>query len=371
METNARYTLIGAFTLAVIAIGFAFVYWLHAIGGVGQRIAYQIRYDGPVSGLLKGSAVLFNGLRVGEVTAMRFDPATPSGVLVDIAVDKQAPVRADSAVGMDFQGLTGAPVVTIAGGSPNLPLLSANLKGTPILMADKNAGQGVTQAARDVMRNIDKVVTENAEPFKNLIANLDKFAGALARNSDKVDGLVSGLERLTGGGGKQVSQFYPLTAPTIAINGPLPTTQLQVAEPTALSMLDTDKIVLIGAPSGKPVFDNGQWPDLLPKVVQARLVETFENARFPNVVGRVPDAGKSDFQLTIEIRHFEVSAPKGSADVELAAKLFGTEGKLVASKSFRASSPTGSLDVKEGAKALDATFGGVAGEIVKWVLKPM
>lgn len=370
METNARFTLIGAFTLAVIAIGFSFVYWLHAIGGVGQRTQYRIRYDGPVSGLLKGSAVLFNGLRVGEVTAMKFDPASPSGVLVDIAVDKLAPVRADSAVGMDFQGLTGAPVVTIAGGSPNLPLLT-NAKEIPLLVADKNAGQGMTQAAREVLRNIDKVVTDNAEPLKSLIANFDKFSGALARNSDKVDGLVAGLEKLTGGGAKQASQFYPLTAATVAINGPLPTTQLQVAEPTALSMLDTDKIAVIGAPNGKPVFENGQWPDLLPKVLQARLVETFENSRFPSVVGKIPDLGKSDFQLAIEIRHFEVSAPNAIADVELAAKLFGGEGKLVASKSFRSSTPVGALEVKEGAKALDATFRAVASDIVRWVLTSM
>ena len=37
METRARYALIGAFMLAVIAASFAFVYWLENKGGFGQR----------------------------------------------------------------------------------------------------------------------------------------------------------------------------------------------------------------------------------------------------------------------------------------------------------------------------------------------
>jgi phospholipid/cholesterol/gamma-HCH transport system substrate-binding protein len=70
METRARYALIGLFMLAVIAASFAFVYWLENKGGFAQRETYQIRFQGSVSGLLIGSAVLFNGIRVGEVTGL-------------------------------------------------------------------------------------------------------------------------------------------------------------------------------------------------------------------------------------------------------------------------------------------------------------
>ncbi len=66
METRARYVLVGAFTLAVIAAAFAFVYWLNTTGGLRERAFYRIRYQNSVSGLLVGSAVLFNGVRVGR-----------------------------------------------------------------------------------------------------------------------------------------------------------------------------------------------------------------------------------------------------------------------------------------------------------------
>ena len=58
----------GAFTLAVLVAGFAFVYWLNNAGSLRDRAVYRVRFEGSVSGLLKGSAVLFNGIRVGEVT---------------------------------------------------------------------------------------------------------------------------------------------------------------------------------------------------------------------------------------------------------------------------------------------------------------
>ena len=68
METRARYALIGLFMLAVILASFGFVYWLENKGGFAERKTYQVRFQGSVSGLLIGSAVLFNGIRVGEVT---------------------------------------------------------------------------------------------------------------------------------------------------------------------------------------------------------------------------------------------------------------------------------------------------------------
>src|SRR5437868_1159215 len=120
METRAPYALIGLFVTAVIAAVFGFVYWLHNGGGLSERTAYRIRYENTVSGLLTGAAVLFNGIRVGEVTNLKLDPGSPQLVIATIAVDAKTPVRADTKVGLDFQGLTGVHVVTLQGGSAPL-----------------------------------------------------------------------------------------------------------------------------------------------------------------------------------------------------------------------------------------------------------
>jgi phospholipid/cholesterol/gamma-HCH transport system substrate-binding protein len=369
MEIRARYALIGLFVLAVIGMGFEFVYWLNTTAGLGQRTVYRIRYDSPVSGLLKGSAVLFNGIRVGEVTALDLDPAAPGDVTVEIAVERRAPVRADTRIGIEFQGLTGAPVVTLSGGTPSLPLLAPAKGEPPVLVAEKNAGQGVTQVARDVLKHIDAVVSDNAEPLRTVIANIDKFSGALARNSDRVDGIVAGLERLTGGGAKVPPRIFELAAATTFPGiTKLPTAQLQVPEPTALGVFDSEKILVRRNDSADgPGLGNAQWPDVLPKVVQTRIVQSFENARYMRALGRAPEGTRSDFQLLIDIRAFQVSAgSEAIAEVELAARIVGAEGGIVKADVFRATMPVATLDAATSAKALSDAFVKVATDLVIW-----
>ena len=158
METHARHVLVGLFTLAVTAAGFVFVYWLNTTGGLGERTVYRIRYENFVAGLLEGSAVLFNGVRVGEVTALDLDPEKPQDIVVTIAVEPETPVRTDTNVGIEFQGLTGSPAVSLSGGSAaRLGPYAAS--GEPsLLVADPAAGQSMSGAARDALRRIDALV---------------------------------------------------------------------------------------------------------------------------------------------------------------------------------------------------------------------
>lgn len=369
MEIRARYALVGAFTLAVMATGFSFVYWLNNSASFRQRDVFVLRYDSPVPGLLVGSAVLFNGIRVGEVTRFRLDAAAPQDVTVEIAVERQAPVRADTRVGIEFQGLTGAPVVSLSGGTASFPLLST-LKGKPpVLIAEKNAGLGMTQAARDVLRSIDSVVKDNSEPLRTLIANLDKFAGALARNSDRVDGIVAGVERLTGGGAKAQIRVFDLTWPNSFPTELKRTTPLlHVIEPTTLSVFDTEKVVVrLADGMDGPEVTSARWPDMLPKVVQARMAQSFEAAGFAGVLARVPEGTRSDFQLVLDIRSFQVRAgPPAVADVELAAKIIGPEGRLVGARAFRAETPAAGLSAEASCAAISRSFETVARDIVMW-----
>ena len=87
METRANYVMIGLFTLAVIAGAFGFVFWFQGGGASIDRGYYRIAFDGSVNGLRTGSAVMFNGLRVGEVTALALNPKQSQQVLVTVAVD--------------------------------------------------------------------------------------------------------------------------------------------------------------------------------------------------------------------------------------------------------------------------------------------
>ena len=104
METRAPFVVVGAFVLAAIAAAFGFVYWLHNTGGLGPRATYHVQFDGSVPGLLVGAAVLFNGIRVGEVTDLGLAPDSPRRVNATISVASTTPVRSDTKVRLGISG---------------------------------------------------------------------------------------------------------------------------------------------------------------------------------------------------------------------------------------------------------------------------
>jgi phospholipid/cholesterol/gamma-HCH transport system substrate-binding protein len=199
METKANYMVIGLFTLAVIIGVFGFVYWFQNVGGAGERAFYRVQFEDSVSGLRTGATVLFNGIRVGEVTELRLDPQRPKQVSAIISIDKSVAVRADTEIGLEFQGLTGIASLSLKGGSPSSPVLVGAKDNPPVLTALPGATQDVTQAARNTLRRLDEFIVDNQKSFHNALDNIEKVSAALARNSDRIDKISEGLQNLTGG----------------------------------------------------------------------------------------------------------------------------------------------------------------------------
>ena len=368
METRAPYALIGLFVLAAIAAGFGFVYWLHNSGGLTERTVYRVRFENTVSGLLTGAAVLFNGIRVGEVTDLQLDTNNPQLVNATIAVAANTPVRADTKAGLDFQGLTGVPVITLQGGSTPLSVPQKSSQEPYVLVADPLAGQSMTSAARDSLRRLDTILAENSEPIRNTMANLSTFTGALARNSDKLEEIVGGLARLAGGGSGNANQVvYDLTAPTQfpAIEN-APRGQLIVVEPTSLIALETRKFMFRPNPGDDPTFAKAEWSDNAPKLLQTTIIQTFENAGLSQSVSRPAEGLVADKQLALDIRKFQISdSAEPMAEIEIAAKIL-SDGRIIGAKVFRASAPMNALNASSAAAALDQAFGQCATELTVW-----
>jgi phospholipid/cholesterol/gamma-HCH transport system substrate-binding protein len=362
MEIRAPYILIGAFVLAVIAAGFGFVYWLHNTGSLTERTTYKIHFENTVSGLLTGAAVLFNGIRVGEVTALELDASNPNRVTATIAVAANTPVRADTKAGLDFQGLTGVPVVALQGGSKPL---SATPGQPATLTADPLAGQSMTTAARDALRRLDLILTDNADDLRDTIANLKTFSAALARNSDKLDGIVKGLERLTGGEAANAPRVvYDLAAPKTFPSLDKPRSPLIVADPASLLMFETRKILVRPSGNEDPTFAGAEWSDSTPKLVQEKMIQSFENAGF--AVARSSENVTADNQLFLDLRKFQLSVSgTPSADVEFGAKI-SANGRLLGSRVFECSSAPKSANAAGAVDALNEAFGKCATQLVQW-----
>ncbi|MCJ7788550.1 MAG: ABC-type transport auxiliary lipoprotein family protein [Methyloceanibacter sp.] len=369
METRARYALIGLFMLAVILASFAFVYWLENKGGFTQRETYQVHFDGTVSGLLIGSAVLFNGIRVGEVTQLALNPDAPQQVVATIAVDRNTPIRSDTQVGIETQGLTGGAAVTLRGGSGSTPAVLGEGGSPPTLIAQPGASQDWTQAAREAFQRVDDVLAQNAQALNQAITNIETFTDALARNSDKVDGILAGLERMTGGGtGAGGVPVFDLTAATDLPPPPAetPSWQLIIPEPTTVMGFNTDRILLQPAEGESKQLQDARLSDNLPVLFQAKLIQSFENAGYAQAVTRTQE-GLGGYRLLIDIRRFHLStAANPEAEIEFMAKIVDGDGKIVAAKLFEITAPAKGTDTQAYVSALDEAFGKVQTELLQW-----
>ena len=196
METRANFVLIGSFTLAVIAAAFGFVLWFQSLHTTKARSPIRIVFEGPASGLRNGGSVNFNGIRIGEVISVKLD--NPRRVVALAMVETKAPIRKDTLVGLEFQGLTGVAAISLKGGEEAALAVPLDEDGIPVLTADPNALQDVTEAIRATLQNVNRIVADNQESVKNSLRNLETFTGALARNSEKIDGIMVKVDGVMG-----------------------------------------------------------------------------------------------------------------------------------------------------------------------------
>lgn len=192
METRANYTLIGAFTLAVIAAAFGFVYWFAGPEDSNARTTYEIIFNGSVTGLRQGNSVLFNGIPVGQVLSLNLVPNQPGQVKVLVGVDKKVPVLSDARAGLESQGITGIVAVGIRGGKPGAEPLPVGPDGYPRIPADGGAGlAGLVNSAQGVAAKIELVLQAiNPDEIASIIKNVDVFSKAIADRSGDVATLI-------------------------------------------------------------------------------------------------------------------------------------------------------------------------------------
>jgi cholesterol transport system auxiliary component len=143
--------------------------------------------------------------------------------------------------------------------------------------------------------------------------------------------------------------------------------QLLIAEPTAVKALDSENIVVRLSPSEMQYLAKSQWSDRLPKLVQSKLVEAFEDTGRFGGVGRPGQGLAIDYQVASEIRTFEVLTTSRQAVVELSVKLINDRnGSVRSQKVFRSVAPITGTENANYVKALDAAFAAAARDIVTW-----
>ncbi len=201
METKANFALNGLLVLVVLVTAIGFVHWFRTGSVTGTRATYRIVFQGSVGGLQKGGEVEFNGMRVGEVADMQLDKDDPKHVVATISVDSHVPIRSDTNIRLRFGTVAGVAWIELKGGDAQAPAVPEGPDGIPTLVADENAGRGLSSSASELARKFDDLVGEEL-PLHKSLANFEAFTATLKTNSDRLDHIMNGFERLAGNADK-------------------------------------------------------------------------------------------------------------------------------------------------------------------------
>jgi phospholipid/cholesterol/gamma-HCH transport system substrate-binding protein len=205
METKAHFVVIGAFVLLVTMCGALFTMWLAQDSFRRQFATYEVAFQGPVRGLSEGGDVRFNGIKVGEVERLTFDPNAPNVVVAEIRVNQTTPISPDSLVALEFVGLTGLSFIQVqAGQQPSFVDNPPEQGVTPRLNARAtqidelvSSGGDVITGANETLAKLNMVLTaENADNLRQTLANLRDVTGGLTGIGAVVDDLGETLRRV-------------------------------------------------------------------------------------------------------------------------------------------------------------------------------
>lgn len=213
METKANYAIVGLFTLAVIAVAFGFVWWFAGRGADSQRQPVRIVFNGSVAGLSRGSAVTFNGLRVGEVSDIRLLPEDPRRVVAQVQIDRATPFKVDTRARLESQGLTGVANIALTGGEPEAAQLTPQDGQTvPTIYAERSDFQDlfetvrtISRKAEDVIGRVDRLIADNEGSLNRTVRNVETFSQALGDNSAGINAFLASI-------GQAADKIGPLAA---------------------------------------------------------------------------------------------------------------------------------------------------------------
>jgi phospholipid/cholesterol/gamma-HCH transport system substrate-binding protein len=200
METKANYVAVGAFVLACVIGLVVTIMWLAGVQYSQEYAYYQAYFRGSVTGLGKGTVTRYNGIEVGRITDLQFDPSDPQRVIVTMQVQPNLNIREDSVASIDSQGLTGGAFVEITGGTAKSPLLVAKEgERYPVIRTKQSTFAQLQQSAPEVVAKLnvaasrlnDLLNDNNRRAIAHILANLDETSQVIARRSADIDATIA------------------------------------------------------------------------------------------------------------------------------------------------------------------------------------
>ncbi len=199
METRANYIAIGTFVLVILAGLFISMLWLAGAQFRAEYEFYATRFRGPVTGLGTGAPVRLNGIEIGRVTDIEFDPSDPQLVVVVMQVREGLVIHTDAVASLETQGLTGVSYVEIAGGTKESPPLKRiDDDRYPMIASRPSSLQSVINGAPQLVAKLLEIADrlsavlsdQNQQAIAETLANLRETTAIIDKHGKDIDQLI-------------------------------------------------------------------------------------------------------------------------------------------------------------------------------------
>ena len=218
METKANYVAVGAFVLACVIGLVVTIMWLAGVQYAQEYSYYTADFKGPVTGLGKGTVTRFNGIDVGRIADLQFNPNDPQAVIITLQVQPNLNIREDSVASIESQGITGGTYVEISGGTAGSPLLTAKpgqkypvirTRQSGLLQLEQSAPEVVAKLNVAASRINDLLNDDNRRAITHILANLDATTAAIAQHSGDIDAILKNTNQATANLDKVSANLQP------------------------------------------------------------------------------------------------------------------------------------------------------------------
>jgi ABC-type transporter Mla subunit MlaD len=194
MTTEAK---VGAFVIASVLVLGSATYFIRTTQTVRGQVPYSTHLLN-AGGLAPGAAVLFGGIKVGAVTAVRPWSQDPTQIEIAFAVKTGTPLNQKSMARVESLSLMTAPALMITTGSNEAGRLRA---GAMVASAESLSLEEIEGRAAKLAESADALITDLHKTLPALTGEARTFLGNLnqisgAQNQKRIEQILAQLDNL-------------------------------------------------------------------------------------------------------------------------------------------------------------------------------
>jgi phospholipid/cholesterol/gamma-HCH transport system substrate-binding protein len=174
-------TKVGAFVITAVALLAALIYGVRSTRTVRGQVQFKT-YLRDAGGLDVDTSVLFGGIRVGQITAVRPDTDDPTRIEIAFQVKAGTPMNSQSKAKVGAVSLMGSPSLLITTGSNAAPRLAPDA----VVPSEEGVSTGdltrrlatVADSANIVLLDLHREIPDIAARLHSVLDNVRALTGA-------------------------------------------------------------------------------------------------------------------------------------------------------------------------------------------------